>query len=185
MAPENRRVKTKITLHNRRSAMPSGLAAAMRAALALQDRSQLVLERNPLSATGFVNVIKVKNGKFQARLQVKGEGRGGSLKRKQHSLPGLFDTAEDAAVVLAAIKRDMKDKNDGRIVIPPKFNKQHKPRSKKPAAPRLVHESEVTPGPATACATVFAEHVSSVLLHVPIVSATPLPPPSFRFVLAL
>ena len=50
--------------------------------------------------TGFVNVVEVK-GKYQARLQVPGDGRGGSMKRKQHALPGLFDTVEDAAVVLA------------------------------------------------------------------------------------
>ena len=53
--------------------------------------------------TGFVNVVEVK-GKYQARLQVPGDGRGGSMTRKQHALPGLFglfDTAEDAAVMLA------------------------------------------------------------------------------------
>ena len=67
-------------------------------------RRARVLKRNPYSDTGFVGVIKIK-GKFQARLQVPGDGRGGSKKRKQHSLPGLFDTVEDAAVHLAAYKR--------------------------------------------------------------------------------
>ena len=53
---------------------------------------------------GFIGVIKVGN-KFQARLQVPGDGRGGSKKRKQHSLPGLFDTAEDAAVMRMLVTR--------------------------------------------------------------------------------
>ena len=77
--------------------MPSGMAAEMRAALPTLDRDGLVLKRSPLSKTGFVNVIEVK-GKYQARLQVPGDGRGGAKKRKQQALPGLFDTAEDAAV---------------------------------------------------------------------------------------
>ena len=78
----------------------------MREAIAAEDRSQLNLERNPWSCTGFKGVIKVGN-KFQARLQVPGDGRGGEKKRKQHSLPGLFDTAEDAAVLLAVVKRGL------------------------------------------------------------------------------
>ena len=73
----------------------------MRQLTANEDRSTLTLERNPLSNTGFTNVIMTKNCKFQARLQVPGEGRGGTRKRKQYSLPGTFDTAEDAAVYLA------------------------------------------------------------------------------------
>ena len=40
------------------------------------DKRRFRLKKNPTSATGFVNVIKVK-GKYQARLQVPGEGRGG------------------------------------------------------------------------------------------------------------
>ena len=84
--------------------MPSGLAAAAREKIAQQDKSGLVLERSPYSSTGFKQVIKVGK-QYQARLQVKGDGRRGSRKRKQHSLPGLFDTAEDAAVMLAVIKR--------------------------------------------------------------------------------
>ena len=30
------------------------------------------------------------------------------MKRKQHALPGLFDTAEEAAVMLAVVKKQMK-----------------------------------------------------------------------------
>ena len=73
----------------------------MREAVAKENRDAFQLERSPRSRTGFVNVIEVK-GKYQARLQVPGDGRGGCTKRKQYSLPGLFDTPEEAAVLLAA-----------------------------------------------------------------------------------
>ena len=56
--------------------MPSGKAAAMREAVAKENRAELVLERTVWNNTGFVNVTKVGN-KFQARLQVPGDGRGG------------------------------------------------------------------------------------------------------------
>ena len=60
--------------------------------IASVNRAELELERSPWGKTGFVYVVEVK-GKYQARLQVPGDGRGGSVKRKQHALPGLFDTA--------------------------------------------------------------------------------------------
>ena len=88
--------------------MPSGMAAEMRAALPTMDRSGVVLQRSAESKTGFVNVIEVK-GKFQARLQVPGDGLGGSKKRKQVPLPGIFDTAEDAAFHLASFKKGMQE----------------------------------------------------------------------------
>ena len=76
----------------RRVGMPSGMAAQVRELLASSDKTGLVLERAPpgsRSSTGFVNVIKVKDW-FQARLQVKGDGREGEKKRTQVPLPGLF-----------------------------------------------------------------------------------------------
>ena len=109
--------------------MPKRLGAEMRELIMAEDRSQLQLERSVWSSTGFVNVIKVGN-KYQARLQVPGDGRGGAKKRRQHSLPGLFDTAEDAAVMLAVIKRGFRNEADGEIHSPPKQNKQHKPRNR-------------------------------------------------------
>ena len=60
--------------------MPKRLGADMREAIQGEDRSQLDLEPTPWSKTGFIGVIKVGN-KFQARLQVPGDGRGGSKKR--------------------------------------------------------------------------------------------------------
>ena len=109
--------------------MPSGKAAAIREAVAKENRADLQLERTPWGKTGFVNVVEVK-GKYQARLQVPGDGRGGSVKRKQHPLPGLFDTAEEAAVWLAVVKRDMKAHHNGKLFAPPKIDKPHKPRAK-------------------------------------------------------
>ena len=93
------------------------------------ERAELVLAKNPYSNTGFTGVIKIKN-KFQARLQVPGDGRGGSKKRKQCSLPGLFDTAEEAAVLLAAYKKALKDAGEG-VSSPVKQDTEHKPRTKK------------------------------------------------------
>ena len=39
---------------------------------------------------------------------------------KQYSLPAIFDTAEEAAELLAVVKGDMKAKYEGRLVMPPK-----------------------------------------------------------------
>ena len=39
----------------------------------------------------------------------------GQQKRKQYSLPGIFDTAEEAAELLAVIKRDMKAKYEAAV----------------------------------------------------------------------
>ena len=52
----------------------------------------------------YTNVIEV-GGKYQERWQLKGDGRGGVRKRKQHSLPGIFDTALEAATYLAYVKK--------------------------------------------------------------------------------
>ena len=92
--------------------MPKRMSATVREAIMTEDRSKLDLKRSVWNDTGFVNVIKVGD-KYQARLQVPGDGRGGTKKRRQHALPGLFDTAEDAAVMLAVIKRGFENQGDG------------------------------------------------------------------------
>ena len=56
----------------------------------------------PASST---SSIEVKGGLFQARLQVQGDGTGGEKKRRQVAIPGLFKTAEEAAQLLAHIKK--------------------------------------------------------------------------------
>ena len=98
--------------------MPSGLAESARRALKEADKSGLVLQRSAGSKTGFTNVIPV-NDKFQARLQVAGDGRGGSRKRKQHSLPGLFSTALEAAQFLALFKKEYEERGLSGSDAPP------------------------------------------------------------------
>ena len=107
--------------------MPSGIAEAVRKQVAQADKTGLVLERSPYSSTGFTNVIKVKN-KYQARLQMKATAE---RKRYQHPLPGLFDTAEEAAEYLAIVKRDFGP--DG-VEPPPRQNQPSKPRSNQQAS---------------------------------------------------
>ena len=104
-------------------------AAFAHEAVAKANRAELDVQRTPWTDIGFVNVIRVGK-KFQARLQVPGDGRGGSKKRKQCSLPTLFDTAEEAAVWLAIVKKEMKERNGGRLCEPPKALKDRKPRKR-------------------------------------------------------
>ena len=106
----------------------------MREAVAKENWAELDLERTPWNDTGFVGVQKSKN-KFRARLQVPGDGRGGTIKRDQYHVPGLFNTAEEAAVALAIMKRDMKARNGGKVVIPEKHYKPRKSSGKKPLQP--------------------------------------------------
>ena len=123
-----------------------------------------------------MNVVEVK-GKYQARLQVPGDGRGGSVKRKQHALPGLFDTAEEAAVMLVAVKKQMKAHNNGKLVAPPKQDKPHKQRSSQleaplPAAPTPEPLSMPAQRP---LAVAYAVPMPLGMLHMPCVVALPVP----------
>ena len=128
-------------------------------------RGELALKRSPYSSTGFTNIITIK-GKFQARLQVPGDGRGGTQKRKQYALPGLFDTAEDAAIFLAATESSMRAACEGKLIAPPKQDKEHKLRTtKQPAAPQ----------PQQQLATAFAMPLCMPMSHLPIAAASPLP----------
>ena len=152
--------------------MPNGMAAAMRdyvAALSAAERTALVLKKSPWSSTGFVNVIKVKN-KYQARLQVPGNGRGGSKKRKQCALPGLFDTAEEAALHLAAYKKALQDAGEA-VSSPPKQDKRHKPRTKPavPAAPQPLQPRQLP------MATAMGMPMPMPMMHLPFAAASPLP----------
>ena len=83
--------------------MPSGSAWWIREGFAEQDQAGLKLETSWRSSTGYKNVVEV-GGKYQTRIQVKGDGVGGTRKRRQHSLPGLFDTPLEAAQYLAVVK---------------------------------------------------------------------------------
>ena len=81
------------------------LAPKIRQIMADEDVSTLEVETSVTSKTGYKNVIEVK-GKYQARIQIKGDGRGGVRKRRQYSLPGLFDWPLEAAQYLAYAKKN-------------------------------------------------------------------------------
>ena len=145
--------------------MPSGLAAAVRQQLAMADKAGLLLEKSPYSKTGYTNVIKVR-GKYQARLQVKGDAE---RKRYQHPLPGLFETALEAAEYLAIVKRDF---GADSVTPPPKQIEHRKPRSKQPEAQPVA---TLPPQPVhTPMAVAMAMPVASPMVHVPFVVASPL-----------
>ena len=65
------------------------VAAEVRDKLASIDRSKVEPQRSVWSRTGYTNVIKVGK-RYQARYQLPGDGRGGTKKRKQVPLPGLY-----------------------------------------------------------------------------------------------
>ena len=60
------------------------------------------------------------------------------------AVAGLFDTAEEAAVWLAVVKRDMKAHHNGKLFAPPKIDKPHKPRAK-PAVPAMASPVPLQP----------------------------------------
>ena len=152
------------------------MAAEVRGWLPDIDREGLVLERSTRSATGFVNIIKV-GGKFQARLQVPGDGRGGERKRKQVPLPGLFDKAEDAAVLLASYKKGMREAGLTAVEAAEKMeplDKKHKPRTpKQPAA-----AAPPLPQPVT---TTVAMPIPMPMPCLPFVAASPVPMQSLGY----
>ena len=150
--------------------MPRLADAELRAMIAAEDRSQLQLERSPWNKTGFVGVIEVGN-KYYARLQVPGDGRGGVKKRRQVSLPGPWDTPEDAAVLRAMMIRGFKESGDGNIHSPPKQNKAHKSRADKRAKPSVPAQCTQPVFQPTA----MAVPILGMLPQLPIVPATPLP----------
>ena len=150
--------------------MPSGIAAAVRQQVAEADKAGLVLEESPWSRTGYTNVIEVR-GKYQARLQVKGDGQ---RKRYQHPLPGLFDTALEAAQYLAIVKRDF---GPGGVQPPPKQIEQRKPRRKPPAQPETRPAATLQPAMPLQMplATAMATPIPFAMMHAPLVAASPLP----------
>ena len=149
--------------------MPNGFASRIREAIAKEDKTGLVLKRaKGKSMTGYVGVIKVGN-LYQGRLQVKGDGRGGSLKRRQVSLPGLWKTAREAAEMLAILKK-IGPANLWPGGVPPKQDKEHAPRSKPlPRAPRAPLVDVPMP-----VAFVVGMPIVFPVPHVPIVDARPM-----------
>ena len=150
--------------------MPSGIAEAVRQQFAAASKAGLVVDESPHSRTGYTNIIEVR-GKYQARLQVKGDGQ---RKRYQHPLPGLFDTALEAAQYLAMLKRDF---GPGGVPPPPKQIEQRKPRTKKPqqAEPeQLASVATPLPVPLEMPAVAVATPIPFPMMHAPLVAATPL-----------
>jgi hypothetical protein len=140
------------------------------------DLTGIVPEESSKSKTGYVNVIELKNGKFQARLQVPGDGRGGEKKRKQYPMPGNFDTALEAALYMAYIKKGMKAANDGRLIIPYSYKPRTKPPTAKPAPPAKAPPVGLAAQmPHTPMATAHAIPIPSPMLHAPLVAISPLP----------
>lgn len=146
--------------------MPSGMAAFMVEKFKELDMAGLVPKESPYSKTGYSNVIEVK-GKFQARVQVKGDG---TRKRRQYSLPGLFDTAEEAARYLALVTKERAEKNE--IGIPLTQNKQHKPRSKPPLQP--PQPPPQLPMLQLPMARAMATPIAFPMPYAPMVAASPL-----------
>ena len=145
--------------------MPSGMAAWIVQTFKEQDVTGLELEESPYSKTGYTNIIEVK-GKYQARLQVKDDG---TRKRRQYSLPGLFDTAKEAAQYLAIVKRDRRGTvcdDDG---LPMKQNKQHKPLPQPPQPPPQLPMLQLP------MATAMATPIAFPLPYAPMVPVSPLP----------
>lgn len=155
--------------------MPSGLAEAARQQLARTDKTGLVLERSPYSMSGFKNIIEVKGGKYQARVHGKAPP-GCQRKRKQYSLPGLFDTAQEAAEYLAVIKRIGVEELFGEDGVPPKQSAERKARSKPPdAAPAATLPPQPRPmAIAMAVPIPFS-------MHAPLVAVSPLPVKALSF----
>ena len=146
----------------------------MREAVACCEKDNLVLERSASSKTGFVNVIEV--GKyFQARFQLKGDGRGGSRKRRQVALPGLFPTAVEAAQALALFKLEGAEKlwPDG---APLRVDKPHKKRRSSAAAWTVACHAPLQDVPMPPL-VVHATPIPFPCLNAPLVAASPLPLP--------
>ena len=163
--------------------MPSGMAAEYRELVASNwaERAGRTLQLNPNSKTGYVGVIQVKGGLFQARVQVRGDGRGGNKKRKQHSLPGLFKSPEEAAFL--RYQHYAEAERHGELSSsPPKQNKKHKSRQQKQAAapeaaPPPVQLSMALAPPTT----VMGVPIPFVMQHAPLVAASPLPMQSLGY----
>ena len=158
-----------------------GFAAEARKIVAeFRARGEAIdLEKSPWSNTGFTNVVKVKD-LFQARLQVPGDGRGGSEKRKQYPLPGLFFTAEDAAIYLAMMKRGTKAANaQWRQAGPPADVRQAacKPRSKQPLQPAATQPAAEREPLQSPMPTAMGMPLAMPMFHVPFATVSPLPMP--------
>ena len=147
--------------------------------MANEDTSTLVPQESRSSKTGYANVIEVKGGKFQARWQLPGEGRGGTRKRKQHSLPGLFDTALEAALYLAYVKKHGVEaflNDDGSWC-----KSERKARIGKTRIPMVPEPAVQAVPPPQVPAFGMATTIAGSILPLPIVAASPVPMQSLGY----
>ena len=108
------------------------------------------------------------DAKYQARINVPGDGRGGMRKRAQKPLPGLYETPRDAALVRASFIKTLKENNGGQICAPPTSDKPHKPRPKKqPVQPVQPLQSPMP--------TAMGMPLAMPMWHLPFAAVSPLP----------
>ena len=157
------------------------MAPDIRDFVATLDPKHYDIKTSPWSKTGYISVIMVK-GKYQARLQVKGDGRGGERKRGQHALPGLFDTALEAATCISPLSR--RRKRCGKMAfLRSRSTTATKARSKAPAKPAQpgTPVSQSLGVQQMLLPTTMVVGINVPLLNAPLVAATSIPPPSFGY----
>ena len=150
----------------------------IRELVASLDKRYTVPVKSAWNKTGYAQVIQVKK-KFQARLQVPGDGRGGTRKRKQYSLPCLFDTAEHAALYLAWVKE--MDHPEWEHGIPPKLQPWRKPRSQPPQPATPPEPATAYAEPSMPLAMTMAVPINFPMPQAPFVAVSPLPMPQLSY----
>ena len=101
------------------------------------------------------------------------EHAGGEKKRRQVGIPGLFKTAEEAAQLLALIKKIGPKTLWPEEGLPPKLDKQHKQRSHAAACTAAMRAPLVdVPMPPIVA---FATPIPFPAMNAPLVAASPLP----------
>ena len=149
--------------------MPRLKAAELLVAARAENFAEHELERTAFNMTGFIGVGMI-DGKYQARINVPGDGRGGMRKRAQKSLPGLYDTPRDAALVRASFIKTLKENNGGQICAPPTSDKPHKPRPKKQPVQPVQPQPLQSPMP-----TAMGMPLAMPMWNVPFAAVSPLP----------
>ena len=101
------------------------------------------------------------------------ERRGEKKRRQVVGIPGLFKTAEEAAQLLALVKKIGPKILWPEEGLPPKLDKQHKQRSHAAACTAAMRAPLVdVPMPAI---VVFGTPIAFPAMNAPIVAASPLP----------
>ena len=155
------------------------MAAFVRETMAKEDTSTLVPQESSRSKTGYTNIIEV-GGKFQARWQLTGDGRGGKRKRKQCPLPGIFDTALEAATYLALVKKlgvEAFLDDNGDWVTREQKARVDKAAVQQPAVAVVPPQAQQAATPAFAVATI----IPCGVLPLPIVPVSPLSMPPLGY----